>query len=87
LGDIAIGRDSIRKFLSSFKNVRVISQASVTDSINIIQDTAIQKGFYAQTDVIAGKDTVRVKGQYTTRWQWIKNEGWKIKHMATTPNN
>jgi len=85
LGDIAVGRDSIRKFLSSFKNVRVLSQASVTDSINIIRDTALQKGSYVQTDVVASKDTVTVKGTYFVRWQWINNEGWRIKQMTTRP--
>jgi hypothetical protein len=41
LGDITIGRDSIKKFLSSFKNVRVLSQSSTTKSIRIIRDIAI----------------------------------------------
>ena len=45
LGDIAIGRDSIRKFLSSFKNIRVLSQVSTTKSISITHDTAYRKGF------------------------------------------
>ena len=34
LGDIAIGCDSIKKFLSSFKNVRVLSQSSIIKSKN-----------------------------------------------------
>ena len=85
LGDIAIGRDSIKKFLTTFKNVKVLSQTSTTNSINIIHDTAIQKGSYRQIDLIVEKDTVKVKGEYTTQWQWIKNEGWHIKHMATKP--
>jgi hypothetical protein len=85
LGDIAVGRDSIKKFLSTFKNVKVLSQTSTTNSINIIHDTAIQKGSYTQIDLIAEKDTVKVKGEYTTQWQWIKNEGWHIKHMVTKP--
>src|SRR5258706_6497766 len=44
LGTIAHGRDSIRNFLSTFKNVKVLSQFSTSDSINIIADTAYQKG-------------------------------------------
>jgi hypothetical protein len=87
LGGIAIGRDSIRKFLSSFKNVRVLSQSSTTGSINIIRDTAIQKGTYTQIDIVSGKDTVRVKGEYTTRWEWIHKEGWHIKQMTTKSTN
>ena len=87
LGDIAIGRDSIKKFLSSFKNVRVLSQSSTTESINIVRDTATQKGTYAQTDLVSEKDTVKVKGEYTARWQWIRKKGWHIKHMITKSTN
>ena len=85
LGDIAIGRDSIRKFLSSFKNIRVLSQASMQESIIINHDTALQKGSYLQRDIIAGKDTVTVAGEYTARWEWTR-EGWLIKKMTTKPD-
>jgi hypothetical protein len=85
LGNIAIGRDSIRKFLSSFKNIRVLSQSSVTTSINILHDTAIQKGTYVQTDIVAEKDTFKVKGEYTAKWQWLGKEGWHIRQMTTIP--
>ena len=87
LGDIAIGRDSIRRFLSSFRNVKVLYQSSTTDSIHINNDAAIQKGSYIQMDLIGGKDTVKVKGTYISEWQWIKNEGWRIKHMTTRSTN
>jgi len=84
LGGIAKGRDSIRNFLSSFKNVAVISQASKTTQIDIKGDTAIQKGTYAQADVVNGKDTMRVKGEYTAKWEWDGNK-WLVKSMATKP--
>ena len=87
LGNIAMGRDSIRRFLASFKNVQVLSQSSNTASIKINKDTAIQKGSYQQTDVIAGKDTVKVKGTYTATWLWLSKEGWYIKQMTTKPSN
>ena len=87
LGGIAIGRDSIKKFLASFKNVSVLSQISTTESIHINHDTAIQKGHYTQTDIIAEKDTAKVKGQYTARWEWISKEGWHIKKMTTSSTN
>ena len=87
LGDIAVGRDSIKKFLSSFKNVRVLSQSSITESINIVRDTAIQKGTYTQTDLVAEKDTVKVKGEYIAKWQWIRKKGWHIKRMTTKSTN
>jgi len=50
LGDIAQGRDSIKRFLSSFTNVQVLSQASQTSSIELFGDSAIQKGTYQQND-------------------------------------
>ena len=82
LGDLALGRDSIRKFLSSFKNIRVLSQVSTTKSIAITHDTALQKGFYTQSDILSQKDTINVKGEYTARWEWIA-KGWHIKKMTT----
>ena len=84
LGDMATGRDSIKKFLSSFKNVKVLSQSSVTQSIDIINDTAIQKGTYTQSDLVSGKDTMHVKGEFTAQWQWMNNN-WYIKKMTTKP--
>ncbi len=83
LGDIAVGRDSIKKFLSSFKNVRVLSQASTTESIALVGDTALQKGVYTQTDLLSEKDTVKVKGEFTAKWEWFRKEGWRIKMMTT----
>ena len=87
LGDIAIECDSIKKFLSSFKNVRVLSQFSITKSLNIIRDTAIQKGTYTQTDLVSGKDTIKVKGEYTARWEWFRKKGLHIKRMTTKLTN
>ncbi len=86
LGDIATGRDSIRKFLSSFKNVTVLSQSSLTTSIYLNKDTAVQKGTYTQTDIV-GKDTIHVKGEYTATWQWMRKNGWHIKRMETKAVN
>lgn len=78
LGDIAIGRDSIRNFLSSFKNVKVLEQSSISKSIVVSKDTAIQKGSFEQMVIMNGKDTVRAKGNFTATWQWMDN-GWHIK--------
>lgn len=84
LGNIAMGRDSIKKFLSSFKNIKVLSQATVSDLISINNDTAFQHGTYHQSDLIAGKDTVNIKGEFFATWLWIEN-GWHIKKMSTQP--
>jgi hypothetical protein len=85
LGNIAIGRDSIKKFLLSIKNVRVLSQSSLTSAIDIIGDTAIQNGIYYQTALVSEIDTVKVKGEFTANWQWITDKGWYLKRMITKP--
>lgn len=87
LGGMAIGRDSIRHFLASFKNVEVLSQVSTTSSITFVKDTAIQKGTYIQKDIVANKDTITVTGEYTTKWVRLQKEGWRIKQMNTKPTN
>ena len=87
LGDIAKGQDSIRKFLASFKNVKVISTKSITKTIELSGDSSIQKGTYQQVDIIDGKDTVRVKGEFTAKWLWLSEIGWRIKSMKTKSLN
>jgi hypothetical protein len=85
LGDIASGRDSIKRFLSSFENVKVLAVSSSTASIELNSDTALQKGMYYQTAVINQTDTARLKGEYTTSWQWVPGEGWRIRKITTKP--
>ena len=87
LGDIAHGRDSIRKFLLSFKNVKVVSQSSTTTFLEINGDSSLQKGTYMQTVFIPGKDTLKVKGEYIANWLWMSPGGWHIEHMVTKPIN
>ena len=85
LGNIAHGRDSIRNFLLTFKNLKVLSQTSNTQFLKVNGDTSLQKGTYHQTVVVADKDTVNVKGEYTATWVWIPKSGWHIKNMETKP--
>lgn len=85
LGNIAHGRDSIRNFLLTFKNLKVLSQISNTEFIKVSGDSAFQKGNYHQTVVVAAKNTVHVKGEYSAKWVWIANSGWHIKRMETKP--
>ncbi len=87
LGNMAKGRAEIKKFLSSFKNIKVLSQISKTTSIEMAGDSAVQKGNYQQMDVVSDKDTLKVKGEYVASWQWIPQEGWRIKRMITKPIN
>ena len=85
LGQMAHGRDSIRKFLDKFKNFKVLSQTSTTASITNMQDSTLQKGFYHQTVIVPVNDTVTVKGEYTATWVWLSKSGWHLKRMETKP--
>jgi hypothetical protein len=85
LGNIAVGRDSIRNFLNRFKNFKVLYQSTTTDSITIKDDTAILKGIYHQKVIIPSGDTVSVKGKYNAKWIWLKDGGWHIRRMETYP--
>ncbi|HVU54494.1 MAG TPA: nuclear transport factor 2 family protein [Puia sp.] len=87
LGGIAHGRDSIRRFLSSFKGIRILEVASSTDSLAMNGDTAFQGGHYKQSGIMNEKDTFHVSGSYHAQWVWIKEEGgWRIKKMTTQPD-
>ena len=85
LGTMANGRDSIRNFLLRFKNMHVLTQSSVPDSIQLNGDTSLQTGSYKQKVVVAPKDTVNVKGTFTAKWVWTGQSGWLIKKMETKP--
>ena len=85
LGGMARGRDSIRRFLMRFKDYKVLSQKSSTETISISGDSATQKGMYWQITVVPPRDTVHVKGNFTASWIWLAHEGWKIKRMETQP--
>lgn len=85
LGAVAQGRDSIKKFLSGFTNVKMLSQNSNTKSIELKGDSSTQTGMYFQTAVVNGKDTLHLKGSYTTNWKWVNGEGWKIEKITTKP--
>jgi hypothetical protein len=87
LGSMAHGRDSIKNFLLTFKNFEVLSQSSITNSVDIKKDSTVQKGTYRQIVVTPKHDTVTVKGEFTATWQWIPHDGLHIKRMMTKPIN
>jgi len=77
------GRDSIYSFLSSFKNVRVISNRDYIESSSVKNDSAIVDGHYKQTVIISNKDTVSVAGKFTAIMVRDKNKTWFIAKMKT----
>jgi hypothetical protein len=80
------GRDSIYSFLSSFKNVRVISNRDEIASTSVVDDSAIVNGSYTQTVIVSGKDTVNVAGRFTAIMARDKNKNWLISKMETRSN-
>ncbi|HEY6899664.1 MAG TPA: hypothetical protein VI233_03440 [Puia sp.] len=97
LGTIARGRDSIRRFLSSFKDVHVLRVGSTTRDITIKIDTAFHTGTYFQDVIVPSnntanpndtphlKDTAHLKGTFQAEWVWYETGGWKIRKMTTKP--
>ncbi len=79
------GRDSIYSFLSSFKNVRVISNRDEIASSSIRDDSATVNGSYTQTVIVSGKDTVNVAGRFTATMV-RENKNWLISKMKTRSN-
>lgn len=87
LGKQAHGRAAIKNFLSQYKDIKVLSQKSTTLSIEIVGDSATQKGTYKQSDILpSGKDTLRVSGSFTTDWIWNQQTGWLIKSIEAKPD-
>jgi hypothetical protein len=88
LGEMALGRDSIRRFLYKFKDFKVLHQVSLIDTINIHQDTGYLAGSYQQRVIVPHQlsgDTVSVKGNFQSTWIWTPGNGWLIKKMQTQP--
>jgi hypothetical protein len=85
LGKMAVGRDSIRRFLENFKKYKVLSQVSKTNMITVSKDTALQSGLYTQKVIVPVNDTVTVKGLFSTKWIWMDSAGWHIQRMETQP--
>jgi hypothetical protein len=84
LGDIAQGRDSIKRFLYRFKDFKVLSQTSSTNTISIFGDSAIHNGTYWQTTIIPPSDTVHVKGSFYSKMDLGRGIGLENKAHGYT---
>ena len=84
LGDNISGRDSIRSFLKSFTNTKVLSCGTQTKSIIFQGDSAIHSGHYFQ-EAVVNQDTFHLKGTFDAIWL-NQNGKWLIAKMINTPN-
>jgi hypothetical protein len=82
--DVAKGRDSIKKFFSSFTRGKVIFFKSYTKEIELSADSAVQNGTYTISG-IKNLDTSTTKGKFTVKWRWFPQLGWKIKKITMRP--
>jgi ketosteroid isomerase-like protein len=85
LSNIAHGRDSIRKFFFTLKDIKILSHSSLTESVEINGNSAVQKGTYFQEAVAPPADTLKMRGLFMVNWEWVKGHGWLIKQMDTKP--
>jgi hypothetical protein len=79
------GRDSIRAFLKTFNEVKVLEQASTSETVVIDGDAARQEGHYRQKVILEG-DTIIGTGKYSATWVWDGQAGWLLKKMETFPD-
>jgi ketosteroid isomerase-like protein len=81
-----VGRDSIRKFLKSFKttDIHLISNSTHAQSITFNGDTAIVKGNYEQKAKLAQGDTGIYTGTFEAKWL-KENNRWLLASMYTVP--
>jgi hypothetical protein len=86
LGNMAMGRDSIRKFLLKFKNVKVLSVH--TNPSNLIKEGDLfhQTGNYMQTAILPKGDTVQVSGKIDFWWIELTKGVFFIKKVTTIPD-
>jgi uncharacterized protein (TIGR02246 family) len=76
------GREEIRKFLNSFKNVTVELNVNTTESITIDGETAVQTGTYKQRAKLADGKVVEVEGHFKAEWIHQENK-WLLTRMGT----
>lgn len=76
------GKDSIRSFLASFTNVKVLEHSNPIDYVAFEKDTGIVTGRYSQTALINEHDTVHVKGKFTAKLL-PAGKSWLIRRMTT----
>ncbi len=85
LGNMAIGRDSIFKFLLKFKNIKVLATRTVSRQLISEGEAIHQLGQYTQTAVLPHGDTIRVKGKIDLWWSKNNHGIWALQKVLTAP--
>lgn len=78
------GRESIRDYMKSFVEIKVLENSSKETSIEFSGDSAVQKGTYTQRAVVH-EDTLNVSGEFSAVWVLDKERGWILRRMLTKP--
>ena len=82
-GEPVRGRESIRKFLKSFAEFKVLEYAIQAESTVVEGATAKQTGFFSQTVVIPNGHTVRIRGVFEASWIQGSNGRWNLARIHT----
>ena len=78
-----IGPDSIRAFLASFSDYRVLANRLSADSTRVTADTAWQVGTYSERVRLPAGDTVEVAGRFQATWLRSGAGEWRLRRMHT----
>jgi ketosteroid isomerase-like protein len=78
------GRKSIKNFLKTFQNMKVLHNNSVSEKIEIKGDSAFQSGMYTQVAVV-DQDTFNISGKFVAKWCWDQKGNLLLKEMQTIP--
>lgn len=85
--EVVQGPEAIRKFLASYKDVKVEAAEMLPGTIEIGVDAATQWGSYTQRVVLPGRSrAIEVSGRYVADWRRQKDGKWLIRHMLTQPD-
>jgi uncharacterized protein (TIGR02246 family) len=80
------GRETIRDFLKSFTEYKVIAESMHADSTHINGTNATQVGHYYQKVTVPSGKTIEVSGHFKIEWK--KDQGtWLIRLERTTNNH
>ena len=77
------GRETIRNFLKSFTEYKVLAESMHADSTHVSGTNATQIGHYYQKVTVPSGNTIEVSGRF--RIEWKKDQGrWLIRLERTT---
>jgi uncharacterized protein (TIGR02246 family) len=78
------GRETIRQFLVSFSNYKVLENITQAETTETSGNLAHQIGHYSQLVLTPVNETVRVNGKFEAHWRRMRDGDWRLLRMHTT---